>query len=144
MKIKLAFLGFRHGHVMGLYKSAIAHPRVEVVAACEEDPSAAAALVGVKLTHRSYEEIYRDVAFDAIAVGDYFGRRGEIIIDALRRGKHVISDKPICTKLAELEQIEALAREKRLGCLLDLRDHGPFLTMRRLIRDGAIGEVHTI
>ena len=32
-KLRLAFVGFRHGHINGLYKSARQHPRVEVVAA---------------------------------------------------------------------------------------------------------------
>src|SRR5439155_25293810 len=77
---------------------------------------------------------------------DYFGRRGEIIVRALEDGKHDIADKPICTRLSEQERIAALASEKgrAVGCLLDLRDHGPFITMRRQIKNGAIGTVHTI
>ncbi|MEA2708018.1 MAG: hypothetical protein QOF78_619 [Phycisphaerales bacterium] len=142
-KLRLAFLGFRHGHVMGLYKSAQQHPRVEVVAAIDEDADAARA---AQVTHGTYEDVLKSANVDAIAVGEYFGRRGEIIVRALEAGKHVIADKPICTKLSELDRITALATEKRrsVGCLLDLRDHGPCLTMRRLIREGAIGEVHTV
>jgi predicted dehydrogenase len=148
-KLRLAFFGFRHGHVMGLYRSALNHPRVDVVAAVEEDPQAAAALKGagaVDLTHARYEDVYAGVDFDAAAVGDYFSRRGSLAIAALGRGKHVIADKPVCTALAELEQIAALATPKKLalGCLLDLRDHGPLRTMRGLIREGAIGTVRTV
>ncbi len=134
---------------MGLYRAARQHARVEVVAACEEDEATAASLRSagdVSLTHASYIDIYENVAIDAIAVGDYFGRRGEVVIDALRRGKHVIGDKPICTRPSEIAQIASLAAEKKrsVGCLLDLRDHGAYLTMRRLIRDGAIGQVRTV
>ena len=146
--MRLAFIGFRHGHIMGLYKGALAHSGVEVVAACEEDAQAAAALRGggaVKLTHERMDDVLRAVACDAIAVGDYFARRGQIIIRALEAGKHVIADKPICTRLDELDEIERLAREKNrsVGCLLDLRDTAVFRTMRRLIREGSIGDVHT-
>jgi predicted dehydrogenase len=87
-KIRLAFLGFRHGHIMGMYESARKHPRVEVVAACEEHDATAAALRAggqVQLTHSSYDDIYSNVDFDAVAVGDYFARRGEIIISDLYR-----------------------------------------------------------
>jgi predicted dehydrogenase len=148
-KLRLAFLGFRHGHVMGLYNAARQHPRVQVVAACEEDATTAASLKSagtVELTHVSFDDLYKSADFDAVAVGDYFGRRGEIILRALEAGKHVIADKPICTKLSELDRIAKLATEKRraVGCLLDLRDHGNFITMRRHIREGAIGTVHTI
>ena len=148
-KLRLAFLGFRHGHIMGLYKSARQHPRVEVVAACEEDAEAAQALRAaneVELTHKTFDEVFEKVQFDAVAVGDFFGRRGSVIIRALEAGKHVIADKPICTRFVEFESIAYLVRENnlRVGCLLDLRDHGPFLAMRRHIQSGAVGPVHTV
>jgi predicted dehydrogenase len=149
-KLRLAFLGFRHGHVMGLYNAARKHPRVEVAAACEEDAATAASLKSagsVELTHATYDDVWNGPPVDAVAVGDYFARRGSIILDALKRQKHVIADKPVATDIAELETMRQLTAGKRLrlGCLLDLRDHGNFITMRRLIRDkNAIGEVHTI
>jgi predicted dehydrogenase len=134
---------------MGLYNAARTHPRVEVVGACEEDPATLDSLKAagtVELTHTSYTKLWKGPTIDAIAVGDYFARRGSIILDALTRSKHVIADKPIATSLGEVQMIRETARHKRLsiGCLLDLRDHGNFITMRRLIRDGAIGTVHTV
>jgi predicted dehydrogenase len=127
-KLRLAFLGFRHAHVAGLYKSARQHPRVDVVAALDEDADAAKA---AGATHGRYDDVIGSRDVDAVAVGDYFGRRGEIVVRALEAGKHVIADKPICTRLDELDRIASLAaqRELAVGCLLDLRDHGPFLTM---------------
>src|SRR3954463_13975753 len=94
-KLRLAFFGFRHGHVMGLYNAARQHPRVQVAAACEEHGETAASLCAagtVQLTHDSFEAVYRSTDFDAVAVGDYFGRRGPLIVEALRRDKHVIAD----------------------------------------------------
>ena len=134
---------------MGLYKGALAHPDVDVVAACEEDPQAAAVLRSagtVRLTHERIDDVLKDVQCDAIAIGDYFARRGEIAIRALEAGKHVIADKPVCTSFEELGKIADLAAGEGhvLGCLLDLRDTGVFRTMRRLIGEGSIGEVHTV
>src|SRR5215213_3711186 len=96
-KLRLAFLGFRHGHVMGLYKSAQQHPRVEVVAAVDEDAEAARA---AQVTHGRYDDVLKSADVDAIAVGEVFGRRGAVLIAAIEAGKHVIADKPICTKLS--------------------------------------------
>src|SRR5688572_5836001 len=113
--MRLAFVGFRHGHVMGLYRAAVSRPDVQVVAACEEDAQAAAALRAagdVKLTHDSFDRVMRDVECDAIAIGDYFARRGELAMAALEAGKHVIADKPICTRLDELDKIGHLAAGK--------------------------------
>src|SRR5437867_8684607 len=109
--MRIAFAGFRHGHVMSFYTAARKDSRVSIVAACEEDPQTAANLhkTGeVKLTHQNFQQMLAGIDCDVIAVGDYFARRGALIIAALRAGKHVISDKPICTSLDELDQIESL------------------------------------
>ena len=66
--MRLAFIGFRHGHVMGLYKGALAHSGVDVVAACEEDPQAAAALRAagaVEFTHERIDDVLSGVSFGA-------------------------------------------------------------------------------
>src|SRR5205807_663222 len=140
MKLRIAFIGFRHGHVMGLYHSARSDSNVEVVAAAEDDAQTIDALKHegkIQLTHTDWRNLIERVPCDAVAVGDYFARRGEIIIAALEAGKHVIADKPICTRLDELDRIERLAQEKSVvvSALLDLRDSGAFLAGRRLIRD---------
>lgn len=134
---------------MGLYRGALAHADVEVVAACEEEPQVAAALKSsgaVQLTHERLTDVLASVDCDAIAIGDTFARRGAIAIAALEAGKHIIADKPICTRMDELERIEQLAAAngRVVGCLLDLRDTAVFRTMRRIIAEGAIGEVHTV
>src|SRR6185295_3483326 len=125
-------IGSRHGHIMGLDHAARAHPAVQVVAAEEDHAETIGTLKRegkVALTHTDWREVLDRVPCDVIAVGDYFARRGEIIIAALEAGKHVISDKPICTRLDELDEIERLSREKSriVSALFDLRDSGAFI-----------------
>lgn len=134
---------------MGLYSAAKRHPSVRVAAATEDHAETIESMRRdgkVELTHNDWQQVIANVDCDAVAVGDYFGRRGQIIIAALKAGKHVIADKPICTKLDELDEIESLvAKQNRvIGCLLDLRDSGAYITARKLIQDGKIGEVHTV
>jgi predicted dehydrogenase len=78
--------------------------------------------------------------------GAVFAERGALIRTALEAGKHVLSDKPICTNLEELAVIRALSDRRSLvvGAALDLRDAGAFLRTRELIRSGAIGPVRTV
>jgi predicted dehydrogenase len=147
--IRLAFAGFRHDHIMDVHARASVGHDIEIVAACEEDELArqSVARAGkVNITHQTIASMLEDVPCDAVAVGDYYGKRGAIIIDALKRGKHVLSDKPLCTSLAELESIRSLAAEKRLqvGLMLDLRDAGQYIKVRELVRSGAIGEVQSV
>jgi len=62
----------------------------------------------------TYQDILDDSNVDIVAIGDYFGIRGEMVMSALQSGKHVICDKPICTNLHELDVIESLALENGL------------------------------
>lgn len=147
--IKIAFAGFRHGHINALYKLAEANPDVEIVAAYEADAdarAAAEAAIGVRFTHESYEDMLNEENIDVIAIGDYYGIRGSLAIKALKAGKHIYADKPLCTSLEELDEIERLAREKNLkiGCMLDLRYHKNVQPVRDFIKSGKLGEVHAI
>lgn len=146
--MRLAFAGFRHGHILDLYELAGRRPDVEIVAASEDDEGAREKVAGrgVEFTHRDYGQMLREVDCDAVAIGDYYGRRGEVAIAALGAGRHVIADKPLCTRSVELGEITRISGEKGLcvGCMLTMRDSGVFRTMRRLIGEGAIGDVHTV
>jgi predicted dehydrogenase len=146
MKTRFAFIGFQHPHVWDLVTRAKAHPQIEVVACCEEDAATRAALADgakVTITHDDHRAMLAAVPCDVVVVGDWFAKRGRIVIDALAAGKHVLADKPICTTLAELDEIERMAAEKKLtiGLMLDMRDSGVFRTARELVRSGAIGEI---
>ncbi|MCW8131843.1 MAG: Gfo/Idh/MocA family oxidoreductase [Planctomycetota bacterium] len=145
--MRFAFAGFRHGHILEVHAKAGAQPGCSVAAASEEDAETRASIAAkVKVTHGDYRKMLDEIPCDAVAVGDYFGRRGEVAIEALRRGKHVLSDKPLCTRLEELEEIEALAKEKRLavGCQLDMPQNPRFVLLRETIAAGTLGEIHQI
>jgi predicted dehydrogenase len=148
MPIGIGFIGFRHGHIHGMYNHVQSRRDVEIVGACEEDAETRNSLPekGVSVTHHSVDAFLSEVECDVIACGDAYGRRGSILIRAMETGRHVIADKPLCTRLTELDQIESLSGEKdlRVGCMLDLVDLAPYQTLRRLLKEGAIGGVHAI
>ncbi len=147
--MKAAFIGFRHGHIVGLYNRLKDDPQCEIVAACEEDPKAAAEAKenwGIDITHSSFSDLLADTDFDILAIGDYFGIRGSRAIAGLKAGKHVIADKPLCTSPEELAEIRSLASEKRLavGLMLDFRNHGNVAAAKEIIDSGRLGEIHAI
>ena len=143
--MNLAFAGLRHGHILALYAAAAARDDVNVVGAWEEDPAArAAAAQTVKAPfYADYDALLEDKRVDTVAVGDYYGARGQRILKALARGKRVISDKPVCTDMKELEDIRALSLKVGRGvtCMLDLRYDPAVNTARSLVRRGVIGRV---
>ena len=147
--MRIAFAGFRHGHIYALYQLAKNHSDVEIAGGWEEDePSRhkAAAEHGVDFCYGSYEALLADDTVDAVAIGNYYTARGAMVISALRAGKHVICDKPMCTDPAEMQTISKLAEQTHLSVfmMLDLRYHPNVLAAKQQIEQGAVGRVHNI
>jgi predicted dehydrogenase len=164
--MKIAFAGFRHGHIESLYHAAQKRSDLTVVAACEDDEATRTAIIErsnipttieesrraeleanqVQLTHYTLDEVLEQVDCDIIAIGDYYSRRGSMAIKALKAGKHVIADKPISTSLEELAEIEQLATANNLkiGCMFDLRDAACYIGVKQLIDNDELGTVQAV
>ncbi|MBQ8953598.1 MAG: Gfo/Idh/MocA family oxidoreductase [Clostridia bacterium] len=146
--MNIAFAGLRHAHIFGLYDRAKAAPGVAVTGAWEADEPArtAAQKLIAEPFYAAYDDLLADPRVEAVAVGDYYGIRGQRVIRALEAGKNVIADKPLCASLDELDAIRRLALEKKLkvACMLDLRYDGAVRMARQLARSGRLGPVHAV
>lgn len=89
------------------------------------------------------DELLRDASLNAIVIASPTASHFALAKAALLAGKHVVVDKPIATNHAEADELIALAqREKRLLTVFQNRRwDGDFLTVQRLIREGALGNV---
>ena len=149
MSTKFAVAGLRHGHIFGLLSRIRETEGYEIVAACEphdETREALNAKPEFDIQYTDFDKMLAEVECDVVAVGDYYGARGSLLIRALKAGKHVIADKPICTSIEELDEIKKIAAEKNLsvGCMLDLRQSPLLVKLRQLIQDDVLGEIHAI
>lgn len=146
--MRVAFAGFRHGHIYDLLKRCQETQGVTITACAEDNFTArkSAEDKGVVFTHDSVELMMQRAEYDIVAIGDYYVRRGSIALEALNRGAHIMSDKPFCTSLDELNEIEHLATEKELtvGCMFDLRDMGFIQSIREFIASGSLGDLYGI
>jgi predicted dehydrogenase len=144
----VAFAGLRHDHIYALHALASQKAELEVLGCWEEDPASIqrAREKNVRIGYATFDELLRDDIVDVVAIGSYYGARGEMVIRALEAGKHVIADKPLCTEEKELERIRALAKQKGLsvGLMLDLADHANVLRAMELIKKGALGRINNI
>ncbi len=142
----LAFAGFRHSHVLVLYQEALSCDKVKIVGAFEENAPAreAAAEKGVVFTYDSYEALLADENVSTVVIGDYYTNRGPLAIKALEHGKNVICDKPMCTSLEELDQIEKLAKENNLfvSCMFSMRYEGIIAAAKEAM--DLIGQVKSV
>ncbi len=147
-KLGIAFAGFRHDHIYALYDLAREKEGLEIVGAWEEDPASAqrAKQKNIEIGYASFDTLLADARVHIVAIGSYYGARGAMVIRALEAGKHVIADKPLCTKQEELERIRALAKKKGLsvGMMLDLGDNGNVLRAMELIERGTLGRINNI
>lgn len=146
---KVAVCGIRHGHICSIINQIKKHPEMRVVAVAEENVAEGKKILGnieLEITHNNIDELLRDVDFDILAVGDIYAKRGQEIIKALSAGKHIVSDKPLCTRIEELNQIAEISEQKNLSVIvaLDLRFYPTIQTAARLIGAGEIGEVSNI
>lgn len=144
--MRIAFAGFRHGHIVSLYETAQKRSDVTIVGCWEEDKAtreATAQTLNADFCYGDYAALVGDPAVEVVAIGDYYAKRGALVIEALKNGKHVICDKPVCTSLEELDEIERLTKETGLQvcCMLDLRYMEQASKAKELVASGAIGEV---
>lgn len=147
--IKTAFAGFEHPHITGLYNDIKKNPLFEISGAFEPDERfrKAAGEKGVEFSNAvSFDEFLNNTDSDVIAVGSHFAARGKIIAAALKAGKHIIADKPLCTKQDELDEIRKIADEKNLAVciLLTLRKSRSIGGAVEAVRNGIAGKINNI
>ncbi len=147
--MNILFYGFRHGHIFTLYDMAKKSPDIENIYCIEDDAEARKAASdghGIEFLDMSYSEALEKLSFDAVAIGGRYGDRGRAIIEGMKNGRHIIADKPICTSLCELSEIERLSKEKNLkiGCMLDLRYTPAAVAAKKIYESGKYGKLCNI
>jgi predicted dehydrogenase len=87
-------------------------------------------------------ELLADPAIDVVLNLTPPAVHAAVILDALEAGKHVYTEKPIATELADAVALvaEAERRGLRIGCAPDIFLGAPYQAARALLDEGAIGE----
>lgn len=105
-----------------------------------------AELLGVPKAYGSFEELINDPDVEVVqnAAPNYL--HFPIILAALKKGKHVISDKPLAMTAAEARQLLDAAREARVVNAVTFNYRGnPLVQQARvMVAQGEIGPVHFI
>jgi len=92
----------------------------------------------------SYEALLADPAVKAVSIASFDGAHFAQARDALRAGKHVFVEKPLCTTLAELAELKALAKKGNLkvGSNLVLRTAPAYQALKQKIQAGQLGKLY--
>ncbi|MFD1020984.1 oxidoreductase [Thalassobacillus hwangdonensis] len=91
------------------------------------------------------EEVLEDTTIDLIVITTPSGMHYEMAKQCLMAGKHVILEKPMVVESREAEELIEIASEKQLllSVYHNRRWDNDFLTVKKLINDGVLGEVST-
>ena len=91
----------------------------------------------------SVDALLAEPAIDLVVVSSPDALHAEHALAALRAGKHVLVDKPFATSLADAQRVadEAETQDRLLTIFHNRRWDADFLTLRRLISEGSLGEI---
>jgi predicted dehydrogenase len=128
----------------------VANPGCRVVAVADLRPelaAAAAAKFGVPRVHRTHLELLGDPEVTAVVVVTRRRATGPIVLDALKSGRHVLSEKPMAYTTAQATALVEAARQRNLVYSIGYmkrHDAGVARAMallERLRADGSLGRM---
>lgn len=142
---KLVILGTNHSHYKSIIKAALARNDIEFTVVAQEgspDVSALANEYGVKC-YSDYRECLSQEQPDIAGIAMPNGFRGDWVRRCAQRNIAVISDKPICTELNQLEEIKTAhdASNAPISMMLTCRCAPQYVAVRDVVQNGDIGDV---
>ncbi|MEO8707158.1 MAG: Gfo/Idh/MocA family oxidoreductase [Kofleriaceae bacterium] len=126
---------------------ALAEAGVEVGWLCDFEPERAervAKAIGQGRVTTSVEQVIADPAVELVVLASYDDHHAAQATAALRAGKHVFCEKPLCRTLDELAAIVRARGDRHLQCNLILRAAPLYRWLREAIRAGELGDVYAI
>ncbi len=138
-------LGVGEQHIHGLRAAG-----VEVTALCDFDADKC------KMAQEQYPEckFYKDAnelidlqELDIVVIASFDHHHSDQILRALKKGKHVFAEKPVCLKQAEADAIRKALKESnglRLSTNTILRLSPRFLDLKKRFDQGELGRVFNI
>src|SRR4029079_4476248 len=106
-------------------KTLNALPEAELAAVCGLDPKRAQAMqeqFGARKAYTDFRELIADPDVAAVTVATPDFAHADIVLSALRAGKHVLSEKPLATTLPEAEEIAKLAATTKVKVMVDFHN----------------------
>lgn len=91
----------------------------------------------------NYRDLLDDVSIDAVIIAVPHPMHAEIAIEALKKEKHVLLEKPEDIKVSKAEILNDTAKKsgRVFGIMFNQRTNGLFGEARRLVRSGELGKL---
>ncbi|HEY3289309.1 MAG TPA: Gfo/Idh/MocA family oxidoreductase [Anaerolineae bacterium] len=144
--IRFAVIGINHGHIYGQVNLLLA-AGAQLVSFFAPEPELAAPFAKAfpqAALARSAEEILADASIHLLVTAGIPCERSSLCIEAMRRGKDVMSDKPAFTnleQLAEARRVQVETRRIYSICYSERFENGATVRAGELVAAGEIGRV---
>ncbi len=147
-KMRIGMMGL-DGHIDQILAARNTTPGVEIWAISESNPRLLASVadrVGVP-PERRYADHHTLLEREKLEMAGICGSDGErpgLVLECIKRGLHVIAEKPLTNRWEDLKQIRAALKAKpevHLTMLTEMRYGAAFQTMRRVVESGALGDI---
>lgn len=124
-----------------------ANPQVKLTAVCDLNEKRArrtAKQYGIDGVHTDYRQLLADPNIDAVSICTWNNSHAEISIEALRAGKNVLCEKPLCKTVDEAlairQAVEETGRVLQVGYV---RRHAANIeVLKRFIDAGDLGDLY--
>ncbi len=119
---------------------------VAIASRSKERAQSAAAQLGIGRAYDSYEELLAADDVDAIYNPLPNNLHAPWTISAARAGKHILCEKPLAISAAQAEEMADTchAAGVKLAEAFMYRHHPTWVEAVRLVREGAVGELHAV
>ena len=148
---RIAGINFDHFHMGDLLRQAAEHPEVELVGISDEQPERMQAAaqrfgLGADRVFTDYRACLEKTRPDLVILCPAAARHGEWVEKVAPYGVHLLVEKPFAATLAEADAMIAAvhATGKQLLINWPLAWQRGYMMAKRLIDDGAIGEVLSV
>lgn len=137
------------GFIGRIYAEVLAELGVTVAAVVDSDAAARtslAALLGSRAYATQAEMLRAEPGVAAVGISTPSQHHAGLTCEALAAGRHVLCEKPLALRLAEVEEMVAAARaaDRKLAVGFKMRFEGILAELRRLVLDGAVGPLRRI
>lgn len=149
-KLKVGIIGtgwIAEAHAINYMKM----PDVQIVAGADLIPGKADAffkqngIPNVK-TYLSHSDMLNDLELDAVSVCTYNTAHAQCTIDSLKKGVHVLLEKPMCVTLEEA--VDIIKAERESGKILSIGFQPRFdpnmIMVKKIVQSGMLGKIYYI
>ena len=94
----------------------------------------------------NYIKMMAEIVPDIVIVDNFYGEHAKVSMEALKRGCHVFSEKPIATTLDDLDELkrEQAKSGKKIAAMFTMRFEPEYKTAYEIVKSGAIGDIRLI